>query len=321
MRIAVVGCGAMGSVYAALLGDAGNDVVAVDRWVEHVEAIRTGGLRVHGASGDRTVQIDARTSADGVDPVDLVIVATKSMDAAAAAHAIAPLLHAGTVVLPIQNGLGSVDAVAAAVGPERVIVGVVGGFGASIVGPGEAHHHGMELVRLGERSEPVSARVELIAEVWRGAGFRVQTYDDADRLVWEKLICNVTFSAPCAVLDCTVGQVLDDDDAFAVAAACAEEAFAVARAAGIALSFDDATGYVRRFGEAIPDARPSLLLDLHAGRATEIETINGSIVTRGEVLGVATPVNRALVRIVRVLERTGDRARRHPITYADVAKA
>ena len=178
LKIAVVGVGAMGSVYAALLGSAGNEVWAVDPWEAHVAAIRERGLRVEGASGDRTVRIDATTARTEVGPVDLVVVSTKAGDVRDAALAACALLGPETVVLPIQNGLGSTDVVAGIVGDDRVVIGVAGGFGASIVAPGHAHHEGMELVRLGERRGPASARLERVAEVWRAAGFTVRTDDD-----------------------------------------------------------------------------------------------------------------------------------------------
>src|SRR5690349_19853368 len=114
MKIAVVGAGAMGSVYAALLGDSGNEVWAVDVRTEHVDAIRAGGLVVEGASGTRTVDVNATTTdSSEVGPCELVVIATKAMDVVAAADSARPLLGPDTVVLPIQNGLGSADRVAA----------------------------------------------------------------------------------------------------------------------------------------------------------------------------------------------------------------
>ncbi len=154
VRIAVVGAGAMGSVYAGLLADAGNDVWVVDTWEAHVAAIREHGLRVEGASGDRTVRLGATTRAAEVGEVDLIVVATKAMDVRAASTAATVLAGPETVVLPIQNGLGSADTVAEIFGPERTVVGVAGGFGASVVAPGHVRHEGMELLRLGEREGP-----------------------------------------------------------------------------------------------------------------------------------------------------------------------
>jgi 2-dehydropantoate 2-reductase len=175
VKIAVVGAGAMGSVYAGLLADAGNEVWAVDRRRDHVEAIRERGLRVEGASGDRVVRVRATTDPAEVGEAELVVVATKAMDVRAACESARALAGSGTLVLSIQNGLGGPDPAAAVFGEDRVAVGVAGGFGASVVAPGHVHHHGLELVRLGERKGPATPRIEAVAEVWRAAGFNVRT--------------------------------------------------------------------------------------------------------------------------------------------------
>jgi 2-dehydropantoate 2-reductase len=299
VKIAVVGTGAMGSVYAGLLADAGNEVWAIDVWAEHVEAMRTRGLRVEGASGDRTVRLNATSDAAEAGVCELVVIATKALDVEAAAEAAAPLVGPDTVVLPIQNGLGSADRIARVLGEERVAIGVAGGFGASLVGPGHAHHNGWELVRLGERRGPATPRIRQIAETWAAAGFRVETYDDVDRLVWEKLVCNVCFSGTCTILERPIRGVLDDPAAWEVASRCAQEAFDVARARWIALDFDDPVAYARAFGERIPDARPSMLLDLLAGRPCEIDVINGAIPPAACDVGLSAPFNEVVTALVR----------------------
>jgi 2-dehydropantoate 2-reductase len=302
MRIAVVGAGAMGSVYAGLLADAGNDVWAIDPWAEHVAAIRGHGLRVEGASGDRVVRIGATSDPADVGEVDLVVIATKAMQVHAAAQSAGSLLGPETVVLTMQNGLGSPEVAGNVLGGERIVVGIAGGFGASVVEPGHVHHHGMELVRLGEPRGPVSPRVERIAEVWRVAGFAVQAEDDVERLVWEKLICNVCFGGTCTVLGRTIGEVLDDPHAWSVASECAREAYEVAVASGIAVIVDDPVAYTAAFGERIRDARPSMLLDRLAGRPSEIDAINGAIPPRAAVLGLEAPVNTAITALVKAGE-------------------
>ena len=294
MKIAIVGTGAMGSVYAGLFASAGHEVWAIDRWREHVEAIREKGLRVEGASGDRTVRMHATTEPGEAGPCDLVVLATKAMHVSEAAEALKPLLGPQTPVLSIQNGLGGPDAAAAILGRERVMVGVVGGFGASMKGPGHAHHNGMELVRLGEFGGPITERLKKVEQVWSGAGFRVKVFDDIDKLVWEKLLCNCAYSGPCGIAERTVGEVMADADLARISAACATEAFEVARERKINLGFADPVAYVRDFGSKIPHARPSVLLDLMAKRKSEIDVINGSI---------PRPVNQALTQLVRAKER------------------
>jgi 2-dehydropantoate 2-reductase len=294
MKIAIVGTGAMGSVYAALFASAGHEVWAIDRWQEHVKAIRTKGLRLEGASGDRTVKISATSTPSEAGSCDLVVLATKAMHVAQAAETLKPLLKADTPVLSIQNGLGGPDTAASILGRERVMVGVVGGFGASMRGPGHAHHNGMELVRLGEFGGPITERLKRVEQVWAGAGFRVRLFDDIDQLVWEKLLCNCAYSGPCAIAECTIGEVMADPDLSRVSAACATEVFAFSKAKQIKLGFSDPVAYARDFGSKIPHARPSVLLDLMAGRKSEIDVINGAI---------DGPVNQAVTALVRAKER------------------
>lgn len=294
MKIAVVGTGAMGSVYAGLFASAGHEVWAIDRWREHVEAMRAKGLRVEGASGDRTVKVNATSEPRDAGQCDLVVVATKAMHVSQAAEGLRPLLGPSTPVLSIQNGLGGPDAAASILGKERVMVGVVGGFGASMRAPGHAHHNGMELVRLGEFGGPITERLRKVEDVWRGAGFRVKLFDDIDQLVWEKLLCNCAYSGPCAVAECTIGEVMADADLSRISAACASEGFSVAKERNIRLGFDDPVAYVRDFGSKIPHARPSVLLDLMLKKKSEIDVINGSI---------PGPVNQTLTRLVRAKER------------------
>ena len=306
MKIGIVGAGAMGCVYAALMADAGKEVWAIDTWQAHVDAIAAGGLRLEGASGDRTVAIGATSDPATVGLCDLVIIATKAAQVEAAASGARALLGPETAVLTIQNGLGSAAKVARVLGQERVIIGVVGGFGASIKAPGHAHHNGMELVRLGEASGAVTPRLERIAALWRGAGFTVKCFDDIDQLVWEKLICNVCYSGTATLTGLTVGEIMADADAWPIASGCAAEAYRVARAKGVRLDFEDPVAYVRDFGAKIPGARPSMLLDHLAGRRSEIDAINGAIPPEALALGLEAPYNSLVSALVRAKETAFD---------------
>lgn len=306
MRIAIVGCGAMGSVYAGLLADGGHDVWAVDPWADHMAAITEHGLRVEGASGDRTVRLaGATTSASEVgQEMDLVVIATKVGQVTEAAEGAAVLVGPDTTIISIQNGLGGPQRTAAVLGDDRLLTGVVGGFGASMTGPGHVHHNGMELVRLGEYGgRPRTERTEAMAEVWRSGGFTVKTFDDVDQLVWEKLVCNVAFSGPCTVTELRVGELLADPDASLLSATCATEAYEVARASSITLDFDDPVDYTRTFGARIGDARPSMLLDWLAGRRCEIDAINGAIPDAAAAVGREAPANTVVASLIRAKER------------------
>jgi 2-dehydropantoate 2-reductase len=303
MKIAIIGTGAMGSVYAALLADQGkHDVIAVDSWAEHVAAINAKGLRVEGASGDRTVKVKAVSDTSGIKDCDLVIIATKYDGVTAAAQTALKLGKADAPILTIQNGLGSAEKVAEVTGSKRIIIGVVGGFGASMKGPGHAHHNGMEFLRLGEMDGGMSTRLQTVKETWESGGFKVLTFDDIHKMIWEKLICNTAFSGPCAMTGRTVGEMMASPSGWSISAGCAAEAYHVARARGIKLDFDDPVRYVQAFGSKIPGARPSMLLDHMAGKPAEIDNINGAITREGAAVGIATPINSVVVALLKARE-------------------
>jgi 2-dehydropantoate 2-reductase len=305
MKIAVVGTGAMGSVYAALLASGGHEVWGIDRWREHVDAIREEGLQLEGPSGDRVVRFHATTDAAEVGEATLVVIATKALDVEAAAEAARPLVGTETLVLSIQNGLGGPARAAAVLGERRVAIGVAGGFGASVVAPGKVHHHGLEFLRIGERKGPATPRIEAVARVWREAGFNAEACDDIERVVWEKLVCNVSFSGVCSVLERTVGEVIGAPATWSVASRCGQEALEVALAAGVAIGLEDAAAHVRSFGLRIAGAEPSMLLDLKAGRPCEIDFLNGAVARAGREVGVATPYNDVVTALVKAREATG----------------
>ena len=299
MKIAIIGCGAMGSVYAALLADSGNDVWAIDTWEEHISAIKSNGLRVEGASGDRTVLMNATTNASDAGECDLIIVATKASGVAAAAVAAKSIAGPNSIILTIQNGLGAAERIAESIDTNQVMIGVVGGFGASMKAPGHAHHNGMQLVRIGEMIGGVSDRLEKVVSAWDKAGFTAKGYPDIHQMIWEKFICNVTYSGPCALMNATIGQVQANSDSWSVALSCAREADAVARAKKINLGFDDVESYVRDFGANMPEARPSMLLDHMAQRPSEIDGINGAVPVEAEKIGMKAPINALVSGLIR----------------------
>jgi 2-dehydropantoate 2-reductase len=291
MKIAIFGVGAMGSVYAGLMAEAGHDVWAVDIWQDHVDAINQSGLRVEGASGDRVVRgIHATGNAADVGACDLYVLATKASGVGPAAAAIAPLMGLESMVITIQNGLGAGERIARFMSTDRVLLGVADGFGASIRGPGHVHHNAMNLIRVGEMDGGMSERLQQITRAWQEAGFNAQAFDDIDQLIWGKYICNVAFSGPCTVFDYTLGELM------------ADPVQALGQARNIAFTFDDPLEYIEAFGNRMPDARPSMLLDHHARRPSEIDAINGMAVELGRELGIPTPYNEVLTAVIRQRE-------------------
>ena len=303
MKIAIFGVGAMGSVYAGLMAETGHEVWAVDIWQEHIEAINRDGLRVEGASGDRTVQgIHATETAADVGECDLYVLATKAPGVGPAAGSIAPLMGPESIVITIQNGLGAGERIAEFMETDRVLLGVADGFGASMKGPGHVHHSAMNLIRVGEMNGGLSERLQRVTDLWQRAGFNVKAFEDIDQLIWGKYICNVAFSGPCTVFDRTLGELMADPESWSIAQGCAREVFTLGQAKNIAFTFDDPIEYITTFGNKMPDARPSMLLDHHARRPSEIDAINGIAVELGRQLGIPTPYNEVLTAIIRQRE-------------------
>ncbi len=302
MRIAIIGCGAMGSIYAGLLSSSGHDVLAVDRYADHINAINEKGLRISGASGDRRVPIRAFIEIPD-EQVDLVIIAVKGANAGSAAQDAHRLLGPGTLVLTIQNGLGSADAVAEVIGSDRLIVGIAQGFGASLPEPGHSHHEDMKAIRMGAYSTLDFDEVRNIANAWKEAGFDATAVTNIAAMQWEKLICNVAYSAISALTGFTVGEVLDDPDLGPVSRSAAVEAWRVAKARGIELNITDPEQTVIDFASRMRDAKPSVLLDIEAGRTSEIDLINGAVPREAAKAGITAPINANLTRLVRALEK------------------
>jgi 2-dehydropantoate 2-reductase len=302
MKIVILGAGAMGSVYGAFFARAGHDVWLLDRSAEHMAAVDQSGLHVTGASGDWQAFPHATTDPAQVGVSDLVIVAVKGLHLADALQSVPTLRGREGAVLSIQNGLGADRHLRDAVPQEAAFVGIAGGFGASIPCPGHVHHNGTELVSLAPLSQAALPRARAIAQMWTEAGFRATAVSDAQQMIWSKLICNAAFSATCCVTGLRIGEVLEDANAFSLAVKCATEATEVARALGLSLEIADPADYIRRFGERIPGARPSLLLDRLAGRPGEIDFINGAVAAEGARLSIPAPVNAALADLVRSME-------------------
>ena len=303
MKIAIIGVGAMGSVYAALLAEAGHRIWAVDPWQAHVDAINTTGLRLEGASGGRIVaEITATTDVTQIETCDLCIIATKACHVGAAACTLAPVIGENTLVLTIQNGLGAGERIAEHMATKNVLLGVADGFGASMKGPGHAHHNAMKLIRIGEVNGGLTQRLRILEEQFQAAGLQTKAFDDITQLIWEKFLCNVTFSAPCTVFDKTVGELMADEDLWSIALGAMWEAYGIAQHRNIALSFEDPVAYVTAFGANMPQARPSMLLDHMAKKASELGAINGMVPVMGRADGLATPYNQTLVAVLKARE-------------------
>lgn len=301
MRFAIFGSGAVGGYYGAKLARAGVPVTFIARGA-HLRAIREHGLRVRSPLGDFTVRAPAEEDPARVGPVDVVLYAVKTYDNPAALRQLPPLVGRETTVLTLQNGVESVDELAAVVG-ERAVLGGATYIATALTGPGVIEQTGThQRIVFGEvfgERPHVSARVERIAHILAGAGIEVESVADARVPLWEKFIYLAPFAGLTGAARLPVGPLWRDPDSRAVLLAAMREVEHVARAEGVGVAPDVCDRIVRYLEAIPPSTRSSLLIDLTAGHPIEVEALLGAAVRRGRARGVPTPIMAALYAVLK----------------------
>jgi len=303
MKICFLGAGALGSAIGGSLAEAGADVTLVDAWREHVDAMNRGGLTLREGGADRNVAVRAAASADGVGPVDLVIVLVKSYHTREAMERARGLVGPATAVMSLQNGLGHEEILADVVGREHVLAGKTY-KGGVLLGPGHviAGVKGKETI-IGELDGRVTERVARIADTFNRAGLAVTVSADIMGTMWDKLLINVATGALAGITRLPYGGLYAVPEVRTCALAAVAEGMAVARAAGVAISYAEPEGPWRKAAEGLPpEFKTSMLQSLEQGAPTEVDFINGAVVRWGAKHGVPTPVNQALVACVKGIE-------------------
>jgi 2-dehydropantoate 2-reductase len=298
MRVAVIGCGAVGSLFAANLGTLDDvEVWAYDAWREHVDAINANGLRLSGA-GDVVGRVRATSDPGELPQCDFGIVATKSMHTAAAVEATAHAFRKGAVC-SVQNGAGNEELIAEHV--REVIRGTTFPAG-HVVAPGQVNWDTKGDTHIGpfEPSPAPAEKVRALADACTRAGMPTHALEDARGAQWRKLIFNAASNAIAALTGFTHGRIAEFPPTRELAWAVMAEGRAVSDAQGIVLdrSPEELFDHAAR-KEVAYDHKPSMLQDVEAGRQTEVDFLNGAIVAFGERHGVDAPLNRALTALVK----------------------
>jgi len=298
--IAILGSGAMGSVFGGKLAEAGEDVVLIDPWREHVEEINDRGLGIEGVGGTRRIRIKAVTSPQQVeDEVKLIIVFVKSQQTETAVKGAAQIIEDDTLVMTLQNGLGNAETIAKIVGVERTMAGVTAN-GATLLGPGNVRHVALGDTTIGSLSGKIT-NIEEIAHILTKAGLPTKLSDDVREEIWGKLIVNVGINALTAVLRVPNGYLVEHKSTEKLLEMAVKEAMEVSRAEGIELK-DDPLVHCKMVAENTAKNLSSMYQDVTNRRRTEIDYINGAIARGGKKYGIKTPVNEILVKLVKAIE-------------------
>jgi 2-dehydropantoate 2-reductase len=295
MKIAVMGAGAVGCYYGGMLARAGHDVVLVAR-PAHVEAMQREGLLLDTQTFQERVRVQASTQPEGVQGAQCVLFCVKSTDTESAGLAMAPYLAEGATVLSLQNGVDNAERLAAVL--QRPVLPAVVYVATAMAGPGHVRHFGR-----GELVIAPSPTSEQLARTFAAAGIPMQVSDNVAGALWAKLVLNCVYNPLSAITRLPYGEIVNAQglDVPRAMNDIVRECLAVAHASGIALPEGTAEA-VLPLAASMPGQVSSTAQDLARGRHTEIDHLNGFIVRRGEALGIATPANRLLHTLVRLLE-------------------
>lgn len=305
MKICLLGAGSLGSTIGGTLSAGGSDVWLVDQWQDHVDVMKRDGLTILEDGSEQVIKVKAATDTSGLDVMDLVIVLVKSFHTREVVEAAGNIIGTQTVVMSLQNGLGNEEVIAGIVGKERIISGktYVGG---GIVAPGKVSS-GIKgkLTVIGEMDGSITSRIMSVSDEFNRSGLKTEISDNIVGMIWDKLLVNVSTAALTSITRLTYGELYKADTLAEIAQMAVAEGVAVAVAKHIRLDTMNPAEIWRRASAGLPASfKTSMLLGLERGIKSEIDYINGAVVSYGEQVNVSTPVNKTLVACVKGIERS-----------------
>jgi 2-dehydropantoate 2-reductase len=309
--VAVMGAGAVGCYFGAMLARAGATVRLIGR-PAMVEAVNRDGLQFDGVAFNGRIALSATADPAGVAGAGLVLFCVKSADTETAAQAMAPHLSPGAVVLDLQNGVDNFERIRAHV--KNAVVPAVVYVGAEIPAPGVLHHNGRGDLVIGEAGSRKSGDA-LLAELaaWlAAANVPTRVSDNIEGELWWKLTLNCAYNAVSALGQSRYGPMMAMPSIRQVMSDAVREIIVLAEAKGVRIAVPDPVEAVLRFGDLMPNTMSSTAQDMERRRPTEIDYLNGYVVRECDALGLPAPVNRTLYALVKLKERGQKSARLGP---------
>ena len=300
MRIAVIGAGAMGSIYGGHLS-LKNEVYLVDTNAAVVEHLQKEGLKLQENGTDNMYYPKAVTSTEGIAPVDLVILFVKALFSKAALSGNKGIIGPDTYVMTLQNGSGHEDILGEFVPQDHIIIGTTNDNGA-ILGMGYIRHGGVGETNIGMLVEDTGKFLPQLKEALDSCGFVTTIQENIQQLIWDKMFTNVSLSAVTAILSVEMGYIAANEHAWYLAERLVREAAAVARGMGLKADDEKLLAKVRTTSEGSPNGVTSICADIRAGRKTEVDTISGSVVRASKKCGVPAPTHEFVVEMIHALE-------------------
>ena len=303
MKIVIAGPGALGTLLAACLSKAKEELWLLDKDKERAARLSKSGIKVEGVAGTWSAQPQATAEAQKIGAADLVVICVKSYDTKNAIAGIKPLVGEDTKVLTLQNGIGNIEIIGEVLGPDKVIGGVTN-LGSTLLEPGSVRYAGKGETVIGRIDGTIPVEMRQIREIFNKAGLPMRISRDIKGLLWSKLIINVGINALTAITRLHNGKLVEYEGTRRILREAVSEAIRVAKRKRIKLIYDDPLAKVEAVCEATGSNVSSMLQDILRRKRTEIDFINGVIVRHAQEQGIPVPVNMLLVDLVKTLEAT-----------------
>ena len=304
MKIVIIGTGAMGSLFACQLSRLA-DVVMLGTWSEQLAMVDSNGLLLQHPNGKKTRHfISATSQPETVGESDIVLVLVKAWQTSRAAHQANNILSRNGVAITLQNGLDNLQQIAAVIGEKRAVQGITS-EGAMMIGPGIVRHAGSGITHIAVNKNSRDLIADLAA-LLKSAGFETELVESAESLIWGKLAVNAGINPLSALLQVPNGILAVNASTRDIMCHAADETASVARAQSISLPYESAPDRVLEVAKATAENRSSMAQDIARGMPSEIDFISGAIVRIGQQHRVDTPVNRALLTLIKSQITTGE---------------
>jgi 2-dehydropantoate 2-reductase len=302
MRIAMMGPGAMGSLFGGLLTRAGEELWLVGYLKDQVDTICSVGLTFEEKGKTQIIPMNATSDVTSVGKADLVIFFVKTYDSEKAVSDALVLEKEDTIFLTLQNGLGNEEVICKQIDRKKVMLGVTG-HGATLIRPGHIRHAGWGQTFIGELDHRITDRAIRIAQMFSRAGIETEVSSNIQANVWGKLLVNVGINALTALTGFKNGQLADYPETMRLMEKLVAEAAEVAIKKGIQID-ENPMDKVRKVVEATRENRSSMGQDFDHKQRTEIDAINGAVVREAQRLGVPVPFNQAVTDLVKAIEKS-----------------
>ncbi len=301
MRIVIVGPGAMGCLVASFLSGKINDLWLLDNDYSRTKTISDRGIIIDSDSKSETFKINITTEINAIKQADIIFICVKAYDTAKATRSCLPIIQPETIIVTLQNGAGNAEKIAEIIDASQIVCGSTS-YGSTYIDTGHVKHSGTGPTFLADYTETKNKNSARVAKLLTESGIKTEVIDNAETLVWNKLIINAGINPLTAIHNIRNGQILEDPEIRSTMHKAVSEAASIANAKEISLSYDNPIEETEKICKKTAQNCSSMLQDIRIGRRTEIDAITGTIISEASALNIPVPVNEILLKKVTLLE-------------------